>query len=80
MDPKIHRLLNLCEFVIFEFQPIAHVDAKGQQGNGNLGNYAGIIIFQKRVISPDINDGTKHGVLLYRIKLVKARLSYSGSP
>ena len=52
----------LREFVILEFQHIAHIHAKGEQGNGNLGYDAGVVVFDKGVITPDINDGAKHGV------------------
>ena len=49
-----------CEFVIFKFQPIAYIDAKGQQGDGDLGYNAGIIIPDEGIVSANIDHGTEH--------------------
>ena len=73
-------LLCKSKLKIFKFQLIAHIHAKGEQCDGDLGNYACLIVFDKGIVSPDINDGTDHVNLLYRMKLVNARLSYSGRP
>ena len=56
-------LLYLRKLVILEFQHIAYIHAEGEQGDGNLGDDAGIVVFDKGVVTPDINDGAKHGSL-----------------
>ena len=53
-------LLYPFEFVIFEFQLITHVDAEGQQGNGNFGDNAGVVVLDEGVVTADINYSTKH--------------------
>ena len=55
-----------CKLVIFEFQPVAHVDAKGQQGNGNFGHDAGIVVLNKGVVAADIDDSTEHSYCKFR--------------
>ena len=50
----------LGKFVIFKFQPIAHIDAKGQQGDGNFGDYTGIVILDIGIVTTDINNGAEH--------------------
>lgn len=65
MKPLIVRsavFLYLCKFVIFEFEPVAHIHPEGQQGDGDFGNNAGVLIFDVGVITADINDGTDHVV------------------
>jgi len=61
-DPS---LLNLRKFVVFKFQTITDIDAKGEKGNGDFGNYTGFIVFDKGIVSPDINHSTQHNSLLY---------------
>ena len=56
--------LYLCKFVVFKPQPIAHIDAPGQQGNGYLGDNAGIVILDIGIVAANINNGAKHNVLL----------------
>ena len=53
-------LLYLCKLVILKFQPVAHINAKGQQSDGNLGNYAGIVIADECVVSPNVDHNAKH--------------------
>ena len=60
------RKSDLRELVIFKFQTVAHIHAKGQQGDGNLGNDAGLVILYKRVVTPNIHDGTEHNNLLVK--------------
>ena len=55
--------LYLGKFVIFEFKPIANINAKGQQRDGNLGNYAGIVILDIGIIAADIDYSTEHDFL-----------------
>ena len=70
-DLKSADFLYLREFEIFKFQPIAHIRTEREQRDGNFGDNACGIVLDKGIIAPNINDGTKHGViLLYRIKLV----------
>ena len=52
------------KFVIFKLQPVAYIDAEGQQGDGNFGNHTGIVVFDEGVITTDVNDSTIHGSLL----------------
>jgi hypothetical protein len=52
--------LYLSKFVVFESQPVAYIDAEGQQGNGYFGYHAGIVVFDEGVVTTDINDGTVH--------------------
>ena len=56
--------LYLCEFVIFKFQPVAHIDAERQQSEGDFGNYAGSVILDIGVVAADINNSAMHSVLL----------------
>lgn len=53
--------LELGEFVVFEFQPVTHINAKGQQGNGDFGDHAGVVVLNKGIVAADINDSTEHG-------------------
>ena len=57
-------LLYLRKFVMFKFQPVTHVNAIGQQCNGNLGNNTGIVIFDIGIVTANIDHSTEHGVLL----------------
>ena len=54
----------LGKFVVFKLHPIAHINTEGQQGNGNFGDNAGIVILDIGVVPTDINNSAKHGVLL----------------
>ena len=54
----------LGEFVVFKLQSVAYIDTKWQQGNGNLGDNAGIVILDIGVVTPNINNGAERGVLL----------------
>ena len=65
MDHKIHRLLNLGKFVIFEFESIANIDTVGEQCNCNFRNYTSGIVLDERIITANINHSTKHKILLY---------------
>ena len=73
MDHKIHRLLNLGKFVIFKFETIANIDAKGEKCNCDLRNNTGGIVFDERVITANINHSTKHNILLYENPPLKSR-------
>ena len=53
-------LLNGGEFVIFEFQTVAHVDAEGQQGDGHLGDHAGIVVLDEGIVAADVDNGAEH--------------------
>lgn len=53
--------LDAFEFVILEFQLIAHVDAEGQQGDGHFGDYAGVVVLDEGIVTPDVDDGAEHG-------------------
>ena len=53
-------LLDFREFKIFKFQPIADIDAKGQQGDGHLGDHTAFIVFHEGVVTANVNDSTKH--------------------
>ena len=57
---------NLCEFVIFKFQPVAHIGAEGQQGDGDFGDHAGLVVLDEGVITADIHNGTEHNILLLK--------------
>ena len=48
------------EFVIFKFQPVAYINTKGEQGNGDFRDYAGGIILDKGIVTVNINDSTVH--------------------
>ena len=58
--------LYLCEFVIFKFQPVAHIGAEGQQGDGDFGDHAGLVVLDEGVITADIHNGTEHNILLLK--------------
>lgn len=60
-DPQDQRLSSyLGKFVIFKFQPVTHINAKRQQGNGYLRDNTCCIILDKGIVTTDINNGTKH--------------------
>ena len=48
------------EFVVLKFQLVAHIHPEGEQGDGYLGDHAGVLILDIGVISPDVDDGAKH--------------------
>ena len=52
------------KFPAVKFKTIAYVDAVGQQGDGNLGNYTGVIIFDECIVAANINYSTEHVLLL----------------
>lgn len=52
--------LKFYKFVVFKFQPVAHIDSKGKQCNRNLRNYTGVIIFYIGVITADIRNRAVH--------------------
>ena len=54
------RFLDLSKFVILEFQFVAYIDAEGQQGDGNFGDHAGVVILDEGIVATDINDGAEH--------------------
>ena len=53
-------LLHKGEFVVFEDQAVAGVDAEGQKRNCNFGYNARIFVFYIGIIAPNINDSTVH--------------------
>ena len=53
-------LSDLGKFVIFKFQLVAHIHAERQQGDGNLGDNTGVLIFDIGIVTADINDGADH--------------------
>ena len=53
---------NWSEFVVFKFQPVSHVNAEGQQGDGDLGDDAGVVILNIGVVAADIRDGAEHKI------------------
>ena len=54
--------LNAGKFVILKLQPVAHIHTEGQQGNGNFGYNAAVLITDIGIVAPDINDGTDHSL------------------
>ncbi len=72
--------LDAGELVIFEFQLIAYIHAKGQQCDGDLGDNAGIIVPDVSVIAANVRDGAEHSDPLYRMKWVGVTGSSSGRP
>ena len=52
--------LYIHEFVVFKFELVAHVTAKGQQGDGDFGDYASVVITDEGIVPADVNDGAKH--------------------
>ena len=52
------------KFPAVKFQFIAHIDAKGQQGDGYLGYHAGIVIFDEGIVPANVNYRTEHKSLL----------------
>ena len=60
-EPGIHFLAT-SKFKILEFQFIAHIYSIGQQCDGDLGDHAGLIVFDKSVIAADIDNGTDHNI------------------
>ena len=61
---RLFMVSDCSEFVVFKFQLITHIQAEGQQGDGNLGDNAGVLIFDVGIVSANINDGTDHDYLL----------------
>ena len=56
--------LDAGELVVLEFQLIAHINAKGQQRNGDLGDNAGVLVSDVGVIAANVRDGAEHSDLL----------------
>jgi hypothetical protein len=56
--------LYLRKFVVFEFQPVAHIDAEGQQGDGDFAFHPGIPVADGGIVATDVNNGTDHFYLL----------------
>ena len=50
--------LQHSKLVIFKFQLIANICAKGQQGDGDLGDHAGVLILDIGIVTADVDDGT----------------------
>ena len=59
---RLDRRIFLCgnKLKFFKFQPVAHIHAKGEQGNGHFGHYAGVVILDEGVVAPNIDHSTKH--------------------
>ena len=55
-----HFGLYPLEFVVFELELVAHIDAVGQQGDGDLGDNAGVGVLDKGVVATDVDDGAEH--------------------
>ena len=58
-------ILHNLKLKILEYQPVAHIHAKWEQGNGHFGHHTGVFIFYKGVIATDINDRTEHRASIY---------------
>ena len=56
--------LYLCKFVILKLEAVTHIHPKGQQGDGDLADHTGVVVFDIGIVATDIDDGTEHGVLL----------------
>ena len=69
-------LLYLCKLVILKFQPIAYVNAVGQQGDGNFGDNTGVVVFDGGIISTNVNNSTEHSCLLFETAPVTRGGSY----
>ena len=65
--------LYLRKLVIFKFQPVAYINAKGQQGDGDFGDDAGVVILDISVVAADINNGTKHSASLDPVSVIGIR-------
>ena len=52
------------KFIILEFQLIAYVHAEGEQGDGNFGNDAGVVVLDIGIVAADIYNGAEHKILL----------------
>ena len=59
---------NSREFVILEFQSVPHVDAEGQQGDGDFGDHAGVVVLDEGIVAADIDNGAIHSCLLVKIR------------
>ena len=57
-------ILHNLELKILEYQPIAYINPKREQCDGNLGYDTGIVVLYKSVVATDINDGTEHSLFL----------------
>ena len=56
--------LYYSKFVILEFQLVAHVDAEGQQGDGDFGDNAGVVVLDEGIVAADVDDSAEHKSLL----------------
>jgi len=59
-------ILYLGKFVVFKFQPVTHIDAKGKQCDGHFRDHTGFVIFDIGIIAPDIHNCTEHNCLLVK--------------
>ena len=58
------NFLYLLKGIVYKFEHIAKVDAPGEQGDGYLGDDAGVMVFDKSIIAADVDDSTEHSVSL----------------
>ena len=58
------HFLYALKLVILELELVAHIDAEGQQGDGDLGDDAGVLILDKGIVTADGDDGSQHRDLL----------------
>ena len=63
-------LLYCGKFVVFEFQPVTHIDAERQQGDGYFADHASAVVFDIGVISADIDYSAKHMYLFKNPPLI----------
>ena len=55
-----HLRSDPLKLVILELELVAHIDAEGQQGDGDLGDDAGVEVLDIGIVAADINDGADH--------------------
>lgn len=57
-------VLYLCKFIVFEFEPIAHIHTKGKQRDGNFGDHTGVIVLDEGIVTANIDNRAEHTNLL----------------
>lgn len=60
----VSGFLNGGKFVILIFKPITNIDAVGQKRKCKFNDHTGVVMFDKCVVTADVDHSTEHIILL----------------
>ena len=52
------------KFPFVEFKAVANINSKWEQCDGDFGDNSGIVVFDEGIVATNVNNSTKHRVLL----------------